>query len=186
MTGPFTSYAKSKGQRGSDFTARIYAAVRLLEISGTSNLEACREIAKYPSVEARLRPSNRGRPRRTSRGRDFLDQVHTVRGLYNSYKRRHPFPEKLPRTDCVLELWWRQFLQVREWAQATIEETNRKRVSIADYFGPLGKSHDDWLAHVISTVRQADSIYGAQSSASTASSISSRAKPSSASPRKTC
>ena len=114
ISGPFITHGKSKGQRVSDFVERIYAAVRLLEISGESNWEACRKVAA--SVQPVLRVTKRGRPRKASRAPDFLDQVNNVRGLFNSYKPHHPFPEKLPNTDTVLEFWWGHFLDLRKWA----------------------------------------------------------------------
>lgn len=114
ISGPFITYGKSKGQRESDFVQRIYAAVRLLELSGESNWEACCEVAN--SVQPRLGTTNRGRPRKALRAREFLDHVNNVRGLFNSYKPHHPFPEKLPNRDTELESWWGHFLDLRKWA----------------------------------------------------------------------
>lgn len=195
MSGPFITYGKSKGQRGSDFGARIYAAVRLLEMLGDSNLNACREIAKHPCVEPRLCTTNRGRQRQTLREPDFLDKAQTVRGLYNSQRARHRWPEKLPRTDAELEFFWRYFLDIRKWAFELMHRLNyeakQKHISQADHLARLVENHVGWSEAAVLVLREAVRIYGRASqlgqnynSASTDSCISSRAESSSSSPRK--
>jgi hypothetical protein len=165
LTGPFISYGKSRGQRGSDFTARLYAAVRLLEILGETNSEACREVARHPSVEPRLRVSGRGRSRTILRCADFLDKLQIVRGLYNSYKRRRRRAEKLPRTDAELEFWWRYFLELRKWAlvlllRADHNERKEKHISRTQCFANVEENRIELSEVAVLVLKKAVRTYG--------------------------
>jgi len=164
ITGPFVTYGKSKGQRASDLSSRIYAAVRLQELLGVTNWESCRRVAAHASVESHLRTTKRGRPRQAQCPADFLDSVQIVRGLYNSYKRRHRWPEKLPQTDGELEFWWRYFLELRKWAIGlqlrAHDEARRKHFSYSKYVLTLEENPVGWSQRQVLVLKQADRIYG--------------------------
>jgi hypothetical protein len=109
MEGPYISIqGQTTYLRGTDRSERVYVCVRSLELAGESNYEACRIVARY--LDSRLGNSSRGRPRESSRDRDFLDKVETVRSLFNAFKRRHPFKAQLPERDFLLEKWWGMFI----------------------------------------------------------------------------
>jgi hypothetical protein len=60
MQGNFCAYGlPTPGIRGSDLTRRIYACVRVLELTGETNWEACRRVVSY--LEHRLGRTRRGR-----------------------------------------------------------------------------------------------------------------------------
>lgn len=94
--------------RTTDRSERAYVCVRSLELAGEINYEACRSVTAL--IESKLGNSQRGRPRETKCNPDFLDKVGTVRSLYNAFKRRHPFKERLPLEDFCLEKWWWNFI----------------------------------------------------------------------------
>jgi hypothetical protein len=62
-------------------------------------------------MESKLGNSQRGRPREAERNPDFLDKVGTVRSLYNAFKQRYAFNERLPFQDFCLEKWWWSFIR---------------------------------------------------------------------------
>ncbi len=133
MQSDFCSYSlRTPGMRGSDITRRIYACARLLEITGESNWEACRKVAGY--LEDHLGKTRRGPTRNVSAVRDFLNNVNTVRSIYNQAKRHHRWKEKLPEQDLELEHWWRFFLFFKGWAEpqyyVAVEESNCRGISI--------------------------------------------------------
>lgn len=185
MTGEFITYGKSKGQRESDFQARIYAAVRLLVLSGKSLQDAFLTIAEHPHVKPRLHATKRGRRPQTLRERDALDQANDVKSFYYKYRTRHRWPEKLPHTDAELEFFWGYFLKIREWAFVLMtrihQEGKRKRISPGDFLSRLSEAHAGWSEREVLVLTAALRIYGGASqlaqiysSASTASSINSR------------
>lgn len=103
--------------RGSDISRRIYAAVRILEITGESNWDACVTVAER--LKGRLGRSRRGRGPRSDGSIEFAHLVETVRSLYNRYKTRgHRWKQFLPGHDHELEYWWGAFLAFRGRATA--------------------------------------------------------------------
>lgn len=136
IEGTLRAYGKPTSHiRGSDLSLRIYAGVRLLEITGKTNKEACATVATF--LCERLGASKRGRPRNTDRERDSIDRMQTVRSLYNTRKKCHRWPEKLPQRDLELEDWWGSFLNFRDRANKPIKRTRRKRASHAMTRRPL-------------------------------------------------
>jgi hypothetical protein len=105
---------KAHPRRGSDRTERIYVSVTALQVAGSSNYHACCDVADR--WESKLGASRRGRPRRTLRSRQFVDKVETVRSIYNRFKLRHPWKEKLPERDLVYEQWCSRFRLFQQWA----------------------------------------------------------------------
>lgn len=119
LQGRQVSYGvKAQPRRGSDRTERIYVSVAALQSAGLDNYQACCEVA------ARLGPtlgtSGRGRPRINPHSRQFADKVETVRSVYNSFKLRHPWKEKLPERDLVCEQWCWRFRLFQQWVADTI------------------------------------------------------------------
>ena len=105
IRGRFCEYGfPTPGMRGSDLTRRIYACVRLLELTGETNWQACKRVADY--LQDRLARPKRGRRPKCSAPRDLLNQADTVRSLYNHIKRHHRWKEKLSERDLELEHWW--------------------------------------------------------------------------------
>jgi hypothetical protein len=45
-----------------------------------------------------------------------VDKVETVRSIYNRFKLRHPWKEKLPERDLVYEQWCWRFRLFQRWA----------------------------------------------------------------------
>ena len=108
LQGRHVSYGvKVHLRRGSDRSERIYVSVTALQNGGLSNYQACCEVAGRWATK--LGGSRRGRPRKTSRARDFADKVETVRSIYNRFKLRHPWKEQLPERDLVYEQWVSRF-----------------------------------------------------------------------------
>jgi hypothetical protein len=137
MRGNFCAYGlPTSGIRTSDLTRRIYACVRVLELAGETNWEACRRVAAARYLEYRLGKTKRGRRPKPSASADFLNKVNTVRGIYNSAKGHHRWKEGLPERDQELEYWWGHFLLFKEWAQAeyaiAIAESQRRAISMDD------------------------------------------------------
>jgi hypothetical protein len=104
---------KAHPRRGSDRTERIYVSVTALQAAGFANYPACCEVAGR--WESKLGASRRGRPRRTPRSRELADKVEIVRSMYNSFKLRHRWKEKLPEHDLVYEKWCWQFRLFQRW-----------------------------------------------------------------------
>lgn len=119
LRGRHISYGvKPLKLRGSDRTERVYVAVTALQRAGLGNYQACCEVAA--ALEFKLGESRRGRPRGSLRPREFADKVETVRSIYNSFKLRHPWKEKLPECDLVYELWYGRFRFFLQWVADTV------------------------------------------------------------------
>jgi len=87
---------------GSDQTELIYVAVRMLELRGRSNRQACATVAKIPGLE--LGKSRRGRPSLHPKGNEFLRRAETIRSIVNRFaKKQHPWTSFLPHRDLILE-----------------------------------------------------------------------------------
>jgi hypothetical protein len=78
-----------------------YVSVKALQEAGFDNYQSCCGVAER--LESKLGASRRGRPRRTPRSREFADKVETVRSIYNRFRLRHRWKEKLPERDLVYE-----------------------------------------------------------------------------------
>jgi hypothetical protein len=104
---------KTFPRRGTDRTARIYVSVTALQEVGSNNYQACCDVALR--WDAKLGGSLRGRPRRSSGSREPADKVETVRSIYNRFKLRHPWKEKLPERDLVYEQWCWRFHFFQQW-----------------------------------------------------------------------
>jgi hypothetical protein len=133
IEGDFIAYARPSFQmRGTDRSQRIYAGVRVLEITGETNFEGCRRVAEI--LETRIGKTKRGGRRKGNRPPDFFDKIATVRSLYNRAKDRHRWPEKLPTRDEELEIWWRNFLDFRDWGEPVYlrarSEADRRGIQI--------------------------------------------------------
>jgi hypothetical protein len=157
LVGNFVTYGTPTPQmRGSDLSRRIYAAVRLLEICGETNYEACRRVGAC--LEGRIGSTKRGRPRKSHRPPDFLDRVQTVRSEYNGYKSRHRWPEKLPARDFELEFWWCHFLFFKTWAtqkyQDAVDQSKSMRISVEDWCRQRFGSHGKLGAIISNAVRK--------------------------------
>jgi len=127
IRGDFICYSsRSTWRRGSDRVERVYAAVELLQRSGLTNKEASLEVAAM--LGQRIGNSGRGRKRR--RPLDELHRAETVRALYNDFKNRHPFKEKLPTHDPIVEKWYSLVLSFSAWA---MEVVNAKEKLLEDY-----------------------------------------------------
>ncbi len=114
LQGRQVSYGvKVHHRRGSDRTERIYVSVVALQGAGFDNYQACCEVATR--WDSKLGGSRRGRHRTTPGSRQSADKVETVRSIYNSYKLRHPWKEKLPEQDLVYEKWCGQFRLFQQW-----------------------------------------------------------------------
>jgi hypothetical protein len=114
LQGRHVSYGvKAYPRRGSDRTERIYVSVRALQEAGFDNYQACCDVAER--LESKLGTSRRGRPRRTPRSREFADKVETVRSIYNRFRLRHRWKEKLPERDLVYEQWCWRFRFFQQW-----------------------------------------------------------------------
>jgi len=114
LQGRHISYGvKSLTRRGSDRTERMYVSVTGLQKAGFDNYQACCEVADR--LGSKLGASRRGGPRRNPRTREFADKVETVRSIYNSFKLRHPWKEKLPERDSVYEQWCWRFRLFQQW-----------------------------------------------------------------------
>jgi hypothetical protein len=114
LQGRHVSYGvKTHPRRGSDRTARIYVSVTALQGEGSNNNQACCEVADR--WDSKLGGSRRGRPRRNPGSREFADKVETVRSIYNRFKLRHPWKEKLPERDLVYEQWCWRFRVFQQW-----------------------------------------------------------------------
>ncbi len=114
LQGRHVSYGvKAHPRRGSDRTERIYVSVTALQGAGFDNYQACCEVAER--LESKLGTSRRGRHRRTPRSREFADKVETVRSIYNRFKLRHPWKEKLPEHDLVYEQRCWRFRIFQQW-----------------------------------------------------------------------
>jgi hypothetical protein len=114
LQGRHVSYGvKAHARRGSDRPERIYVSVTALQGTGSNNNQACCEVADR--WKSKLGASRRGRPRRTPRFPEFADKVEIVRSMYNSFKLRHPWKEKLPEHDLVYEQWCWRFRLFQRW-----------------------------------------------------------------------
>jgi len=109
---------KAFPRRGSDRSERIYVSVTALLELGFDNSQACCEVADR--WKSKLGHSRRGRPRKTLRPREFVDQVEIVRSTYNSFKLRHPWKEKLPERDLVYEQWCWRFDFFQQWVAGRV------------------------------------------------------------------
>ena len=118
MRGRHVTWSGQSYLRGSDRSERIYVCVRALEYAGESNQQACRFVA--PWWTSKLGKSRRGRPRRSARSRDLLDTVETIRSLYNKFKSRQPWKEKLPNRDLVYEQWYFRFRFFQQWVSGIL------------------------------------------------------------------
>jgi hypothetical protein len=117
LRGTFITYQPSgHGFRASDRTQRIYVSVRAYEELGETNHEACRAVAAL--WEQRIGRSGRGRPRATTRPRDFLDTVQTVRSVYHHVRSRNPFVAARPQRDLLYESWLGRFWFWYRWVTA--------------------------------------------------------------------
>lgn len=115
MKGRDISYGlRVERRRGSDRSERIYVAIMALQNSGLTNYQACCEVANC--WESKLGTSCRGRPKTTTREREFADKVETIRSSYNRFKERHPWREQLPQHDPVYGRWYWMFRQFQHWA----------------------------------------------------------------------
>jgi hypothetical protein len=165
MQGNFCAYGlRTSGIRTSDLTRRIYACVRVLELAGETNWEACRRVAAARYLEYRLGNTKRGRRRKPSAPADFLNKVSTVRAIYNSAKARHRWKGGLPERDLELEYWWGSFLHFKEWAQSkyaiAIPESQRRAISMDDLCKEI-QGRSDKLAEVLpSVIRKIREIRG--------------------------
>lgn len=113
LQGRHVSYGVKTQRHGSDRSERIYVAVKALQGAGYGNYQACCEVTGR--MEAKLGTSRRGRPRRIPRTRELADKVETVRSLYNRFKLRHRWKEKLPERDVVYEQWCERFRLFQQW-----------------------------------------------------------------------
>src|SRR5713226_4571649 len=114
LQGRQVSYGvKVYPRRGSDRSDRIYVSVTALQVASSENYQACCEVADR--LKSTLGASRRGRPRRIPRAREFADKVETVRSIYNRFKLRHPWKEKLPERDLVYEQWCWRFRLFQQW-----------------------------------------------------------------------
>jgi hypothetical protein len=114
LQGRQVSYGvKAHPRRGSDRPERIYVSVTALQKAGFDNSQACCEVAD--KWKSKLGSSRRGRPRRTLLPREFADKVEIVRSMYNSFKLRHPWKEKLPERDLVYDQWCSRFRLFQQW-----------------------------------------------------------------------
>ncbi len=105
-------------RRGSDRAERIYVSVTALQKGGFTNYQACCEVAGR--LESRLGASRRGRPRAHPGSGELADKVETVRSIYNRFKLRHPWKEKLPERDLVYDQWCSQFRLFQQWVVARV------------------------------------------------------------------
>ncbi len=138
LQGRHVSYgAKVHLRRGSDRAERIYVSVTALQKGGLTNYQACCEVAGR--LESKLGGSRRGRPRRTTRAREFADKVETVRSIYNRFKLRHPWKEKLPERDLVYEQWCWRFQFFQQWVVDIILSAIKRGLS--------GEKFAEELAH---------------------------------------
>lgn len=165
MRGNFCTYGlPTSGIRTSDLTRRIYACVRVLELAGETNWEACRRVAAARYLEYRLGKTKRGRRRKPSVTADFLNKVNTVRGIYNSAKGHHRWKGRLPERDLELEYWCGLFLLFKEWAQAeyaiAIAESQRRAISIDDLCKEIQGRSEKPDAVVSSVIRKIREIRG--------------------------
>jgi hypothetical protein len=118
LNGRHVSYGvKALPRRGSDRPERLYVSVQSLQEAGSNNYQACCEVAD--KWKSKLGGSRRGQ-KRTLRSREFADLVEIVRSAYNSYKRRHPWKEKLPEHDLVYEQWCWQFRCFQQWVAGRV------------------------------------------------------------------
>jgi hypothetical protein len=114
LQGRHVSYGvKAQPRRGSDRTARIYVSVTALQGAGSNNYQACCEVADR--WDSKLGGSRRGRPRKNPGSREPADKVETVRSIYNRFKLRHPWKEKLPERDLVYQQWCWRFRLFQQW-----------------------------------------------------------------------
>ena len=142
---------KALPRRGSDRAERLYVSVKALQEAGSNNYQACCEVADR--WQSRLGESRRGRPKRTHGSREFVDKVEIVRSIYNSYKLRHPWKERLPEHDLVYEQWCWQFRSFQQWVADRILSAVARGVSgqkLADELalrtGQGGRNNHDALA----------------------------------------
>jgi hypothetical protein len=116
ITGMFVSYSgKCKWRRESDLVERIYAAVELLKNSGLTDKEAVSEVAELLGI--RIGKSKRGRPPKRDVPDDLVRRAQTVRSLCNSFRKRHPWKEALPKHDPVVERWFMYAVQLAAWSE---------------------------------------------------------------------
>lgn len=119
MKGEFVSYAgKCTWHRSSDRVERIYAAVELLKHAGASEKEACLEVAEQ--LGPRIGNSNRGRPPKGLVPQDILRGAEIVRKLSYNFRARHPWKEKLPDHDPIVEKWYAHALGIARWSQEMV------------------------------------------------------------------
>jgi hypothetical protein len=119
LQGRHVSYGvNALGRRGSDRPERLYVSVKALQEAGSNNYQACCEVADR--WKSRLGGSHRGRKKNLG-SREFADLVEIVRSIYNSYKRRHPWKEKLPEHDLVYEQWCWQFRCFQQWVGGRVQ-----------------------------------------------------------------
>lgn len=117
IRGKFTVYfGICLWRRGSDFVERVYAAVEILKHGGLTEIEACLEISAI--LGPRLGNSGRGKQRR--RPKDDLHAAEVVRSLYNDFRNRHPWKEKLPAHDPIVEKWFSIALSISAWTEDVI------------------------------------------------------------------
>lgn len=115
MQGHFVSYSgKCEWRRGKDRVERIYASVELLRSAGASEKEACLEVAEV--LGARIGYSRRGRPPKAQLPDDILRRKEVIRKLWDDFKGRHPWREKLPAHDSVVEMWFAHAIGIAQWA----------------------------------------------------------------------
>jgi hypothetical protein len=113
LQGRHISYGVKTHRHASDRAERIYVAIVALQGTGFSNYQACCEVADR--LESKLGGSRRGRPRKIARPREPADNVETVRSIYNRFKLRHRWKEKLPERDLVYEQWCWRFQLFQQW-----------------------------------------------------------------------
>jgi hypothetical protein len=115
IAGMFVSYSgECSWRRGSDRVERIYAAVELLKNSGLTDKEAVLQVADL--LGTGVGNSKRGRPSRQDVPDDLVRRGQIVRSLCNSFKKRHPWKEALPKHDPVVERWFMYAVQLAAWS----------------------------------------------------------------------
>jgi hypothetical protein len=138
LQGRYVSYGvKVYLRRGSDRAERIYVSVTALQKGGLTNYQACCEVAGR--LESKLGGSRRGRPRTKPRSPEFADKVETVRSIYNRFKLRHPWKEKLSERDLVYEQWCWRFRFFQQWVADLILSAVKRGLS--------GEKFAEELAH---------------------------------------
>lgn len=111
MVGNMIHRGGNEKLRSSDHVERVYCGVEGLRRAEIRMKEACFDVADY------FGPKGDG---------------ETIRRLYNDFKQRHAWRDKLPTSDLVYDLWYRRFADFREclWA-AFMEPIERGAVGWA-------------------------------------------------------